>query len=367
MKLITIYISKYYIDFFNILQKDYNLNKTIFYNKTVNINFITNFNIKLFNTYDIMIKMKKNYSNDDINIMKSNIIFINSFKKRDLIGYKNILLDNINLYPYTFYLEKFNINTIKHNINIYNDYYNNNKINKDFGIDYWIVKDNFGQQGKNTNIYTTDELLKLNKNNVVIQKYLEKTLMNILKQKIDYRIHLLIIPVIKYNKKTKKYEIKYDKNNNIKLHYYLHNIIFERYSSMIYNIKSKDMKVHLTNAYIQENPNNFILNDNILYNKIKNKISLFIHQSYIKNIINNCIDNYQYFYQIIAFDLICTEYNNDLFLIDVNTNSVLISDNIYKSKLLNLCFQRILRCIYKLKYNIKYKIYKFTNNYFEKI
>jgi hypothetical protein len=56
---INIYISKFYIDFFNKQVNDNKINKKIFDNKIVNINFITNFNSN--NVYDIIIKMKNNF------------------------------------------------------------------------------------------------------------------------------------------------------------------------------------------------------------------------------------------------------------------------------------------------------------------
>jgi hypothetical protein len=56
---INIYISKFYIDFFNKQVNDNKINKKIFDNKIVNINFITNFNSN--DVYDIIIKMKNNF------------------------------------------------------------------------------------------------------------------------------------------------------------------------------------------------------------------------------------------------------------------------------------------------------------------
>ena len=64
-------------------------------------------------------------------------------------------------------------------------------------------------------------------------------------------------------------KIKYN-DNNIKLHYYLHNIIFGRYTTVNYDMNNKNMKAHLTNAYIQGSQTNFIFNDNIFFDKIKN-------------------------------------------------------------------------------------------------
>jgi len=364
-KSINFYITKYYEEPFNIIINRYKLNKNIFQNEIIDINIYHNFDINILNKYDIIIKMKTNYSNEVKKLMLSYKTFINTFINYHLLQYKNILVNKINLYPYSYYLKKSNINEIEKVINIYNNKYNNDEIDKDFGKDYWIVKDNDNNRGINMNIYKTDELLKIKRDNIIIQKYLEKTY-QIKNKKVDIRVHLIILPIIEY--KDNNYQIKY-KNNKIKLHYYLHNYILCKYSYNDFNLDDKNLKTHLTNQYIQgyDNTNNFLLKDQIILKKIKKKLKEFIKQKNIEEIIYNCIDNYPYFYQIIGIDLIISHTNHNIYIIDINTNVGLSYDTIYKSYLMILCLQRVIRIIYKLKYNKKYKINKNLISYLEKI
>ena len=85
-------------------------------------------------------------------------------------------------------------------------------------------------------------LLNIKKKNIIIQKYLEKPHL-IDNKKVDFRVHLFIIPKIIY--KDNKYQIKY-KNNKIVLHYYFHNQILLKYSFNNYNLNDKNIKTHLT-------------------------------------------------------------------------------------------------------------------------
>jgi len=362
---INIYVTQYYIKSINEIINKYNLENDIFKNKKLIINIYKKFEYDMIQKYNIIIKMKNNYTIDILKLMLINKIYINFFKNYNILGYKNILKNNDYLYPYTFYFNNYNIDIIKNNISIYNEKFKNNKINKQFGNELWIVKDNIGARGINTNIYTFDELLTLNKNNIIIQKYLEYPYL-VDNKKHDIRVHLIIIPkIIKINN---KYELKY-KNNKLQLHYYLHNVILGKFCYNNYDKNDKNLITHLTNQYIQgyEKYNNYIFYDNDIYDLIKKKLLKFIFQNNIQDIIYNCIDDYPYFYQIIAFDILITQDKKDIFIIDVNTNPGLSYDDILKTKLMNLTLQRVIRSIYKLKYNLKIKINNNFNYKFDKL
>jgi hypothetical protein len=168
MKDINIYIiQRFYDNYINFLN-NYNLENIIFKNKKVNINFINKFNIDKLKNYDIIIKFQPNYSKDALNIMLKNIVFINTFLKYEILENKNTLVNNVKLFPYSFYMYNIDKDIINDKINEYNKFYDNNLINKDFGKDLWIVKENYSNRGIGTFICNTSELYKINKQDIVI-------------------------------------------------------------------------------------------------------------------------------------------------------------------------------------------------------
>lgn len=355
---IHIYLSKYYIDMFDDLEKYYDFSNNIFLNQKLNIIYHYNFDINYLDKYDIIIKMKSNYSQHVLNIMKTNIIFINTFIDFITLENKNIIMNNNKLYPFTFYLSSVNIDIIQYHLNVYNNKYNNNEIDIDFGKEYWIVKDNLGNRGINTELYNTNELLSLKRKDVIIQKYLEKPFFHEPKRKVDLRVHFLIYPKIIKNKQTNKYEIKYSKNDKIKLSFYLHKLVISRYTLSDYDLNNKDMTKHLTNLHIQTehaSSNSYYDISTILYKRIKDKIKLFLKSKEIKDKIYEGTKNYPYFYQIVALDLLLTNTKHDIYIIDFNLNPGIYSKTLFKTRFILLCFQKIFRMIYKLKYNIKVK------------
>jgi hypothetical protein len=247
-------IQRFYNTYTNFINK-YNLENIIFKNKKININFIDKFNINNLNNYDCIIKFKPNYSNEAIKIMYENMIFINTFLKYEILENKNTSINNITLFPYSFYLLNIDNKIIDSKIEEYNFLYNSNKINKDFGKDLWIIKENYSNRGIGTFLCKTMDLYKINKKDIVIQKYLEKTYI-INKKKIDIRIYVLIIPKIIY--KNNKYQLLYI-NNKLILNYYLHNILLYKNSLNDYDVNDTDIKTHLTNTFVQKEKNFFFL------------------------------------------------------------------------------------------------------------
>ena len=295
------------------------------------------------------------------------MVFINTFLKYNLLENKNTLINNIKIFPFSFYLKDFKQDIIKEEINKYNKLYDNNKINKDFGKDYWIVKDNYSNRGIGTIVCKTEDLYKINKKDIVIQKYLEKPhLIN--NKKVDIRLYLLIIPKIEF--KDGKYQIAY-KNNKILLNYYLNNLILFKNSFNEFNLTDTDLKTHLTNWFVQDRTlivKNFIfIEDQILYKtNIKYKILLYISDPNIQKTIYESINNYPFFYQIVGIDMIITN-NQDVYIVDTNTNANVHFDEIDNTYLMVACLQRIFRVIFKLKYNKKLKINKNLITYLEKL
>ncbi len=366
MKDINIYIiQRFYDNYINFLN-NYNLENIIFKNKKVNINFINKFNIDKLKNYDIIIKFQPNYSKDALNIMLKNIVFINTFLKYEILENKNTLVNNVKLFPYSFYMYNIDKDIINDKINEYNKFYDNNLINKDFGKDLWIVKENYSNRGIGTFICNTSELYKINKQDIVIQKYLENTY-TINKKKIDIRVHLFIIPKVKFI--NGKYQLYY-KNNKLVLNYYLHNLMLYKYTHNDYDVNDKDIKTHLTNNFVQNGKNYFFLENQShkqnIKNNIKYKLISYIFNKNTQDNIYKCIDNYNYFYQIIGIDLIVTN-NNESYIVDINTKPGLHNNEFDNTYLLISFLQRVFRTIYKLKYNKKYNINKNIKNYLEKL
>lgn len=366
MKDLNIYIVKKFYDTYIIFKNKYNLENIIFNNIKVNINFTDEiiYTQEGLKKYDCLIKHNPNYKKETIEIMYKNMVFINTFLKYDILENKNTLIDDIKLFPYTFYLYDFNKKIIKNKIKEYNNLYNGNMINTDYGIEYWIVKENYNNRGIGTFLCKTEDLYKIKKKDIIIQKYLEIPSL-IDKKKYDIRMYLFIIPKVIY--KDDKYQLLY-KNNKLVLNYYIHNIMLYKYSLNIYDINDKDIKTHLTNTYIQNTKNYYFIdnNDNDIKKNIKSKIISYLSNDITQKYIYKSINKYPFFYQIIGIDSIISK-NKQIYIVDVNTKSSLHYEEINDTYLNIACLQRVFRTIYKLKYNRKYKINKKIKNYLEKI
>ena len=282
----------------------------------LNFNFVDNYDTKI----DFLFKSKNQFTNQEFTIFKNNITIINCLKNNYLLMDKNIFSD----YNYTPYFFTIDFNNLFYDKKLMKSLINNYNYNPNFGNDLWILKNTRSGRGIGTLLVSTNDLLNLESNNkfieernkfknktsYIIQKYLEKPILNNNK-KYDIRVYILLLTSYK--------------NNKIIYKFYLYKHITSRFTTKNYTLDNLDNKIHLTNMEVQNELNSYNILDFIneeLYNKIYDdvhyKIKKFIKRDKFKKILYE-INDYPYVYDIFALDILLDkDYNS--YLIDFNTN-----------------------------------------------
>ena len=349
MNILKIHISPSYKSIINNL----NLNYDLINNEKIDIKYYEDYKEK--ENLDLNIRHVSNYSSIYIEILYKNKIFINNFRDKYTITRLYKYSNNLELFPYTFICKYYNRYYIEQNIKYYKKLYNNNKINKCFGIEYWLVKSLNTYNFTDILLLTEEELLNYKSVNIFIQKYLERPLI-INKKKHNIKIHIMIFP--KIIKKNNKYKIKI-KENIIKYNIFLHKYYMGRYT--INDYKYDDNNIYNFNTlqiYQGFDSNNiYNLKDDNINKLILESLKKLKKEENFEKIVNESIYGYPYFGQIIAIEYEIDENKKSIYIDRITDNMGLDYDEIYKSKILDAYYQKLIKLIYKIRYNklIKYK------------
>jgi hypothetical protein len=243
---ITLYISSRlsYIDIDKLKfpLKNNNDNLNIIISENFNINNVLDLDkMSILDTY---INFNGMFSNDYSEIFLKNKVFINNFfNNKSLLSSIYYYNEDYNIFHYSFISKKYNSFYIKQKIDLYNKLYDNDKINKDYGKDLWIVKNINLYNSFDILILNSEELINYDNDNIFILKYLEKSnLIN--NKKYSLIAHFFIFP--KIIKKDNIYVIDYDENNNIKykLFYYDFLMIKDSFNDIETN------SIHIQNIHL---------------------------------------------------------------------------------------------------------------------
>jgi len=324
------------------------------------INIIEHDNYDNKDKLDLNIRHSCIYSYLYIDSFYNNKVFINTFRDKHLISHIYEYSDDLTIFPYIFTNNHYSKFYIQQHLDQYNKLYNNNKISKSFGNKYWLVKSQDTFNFIDILLLTDTELLNYNNKNIFIQKYLEYPLINNNK-KNTIKAHIMIFPkIININD---YYHIKYnDINIDYKIYLHKYIMITNTINDYIYNDTS--MKNINTMQVIQgfDSNNHKLLEDTHIKNLIIKNLKKLKKNKNFDKIIKKSIYGYPYFGQIISIDFEIDNDKKNIYIDRITGNMGLEYDEFKKSNIFLSFYQKLIKSVFKIKYNklIKYKN-KYTN------
>jgi hypothetical protein len=343
MNKLNVYISKSYKNALD------NIDLSFLLNDKTKINIIYHYNYNNKEYLDLVIRHSSRYTFDYLQIFYKNMVFINNFFNKYLLADIYKYSNDLTLFPFTFVLHKYDKSIIKSYIDIYNDKYNNNDINKYYLNNLWIVRSTYTYNFIDILVLTTEELLNYKNNNIYIQKYLERPLI-INNKKHTILTYLILMPKVIF--KDNKYIIK-TINNKIKYKIYLHKHIIGRHTINDYQYNNTNLSNISTMSIFQDyfQDHHYKLIDDKIFNLVYDSVNKLRKIKKFRKIINKSIANYPYFSQLFSIEFDIDQDKNYIYIDRITTTHGIEYNHFKSTTILKSFYQKLIKLIYKIKFN----------------